>query len=155
MHIPIANSMTYFSFSFFPDLVKNVICYLDTPLFRVRNKKENHLFAIRWGADNVANSLKLGNSLKSLDLFKGTRRDSLLRSLWNLHWWRHSIGANHSKQGNKIPDLAVLLYGKKTPLIVQNFYHKNWGGEKDLALEESHRSRNGEDEAALIKKSIN
>lgn len=129
MHIRLL-IMTYF-LQFFPDLVKNGHLFiLDTPLFRVRNKKET----IYCYSDEERQRAihKLGNK-PEITRFKGLGEISPEE-------FGAFIGENIRlepiilNKETKIPDLLSFYMGKNTPTR-QNFIIKNLKIEKDLDLD--------------------
>ncbi len=142
MHIRLL-IMTYF-LQFFPDLVKNGHLYiLDTPLFRVRNKKET----IYCYSDEERQRAihKLGNK-PEITRFKGLGEISPEE-------FGTFIGEDIRlepiilNKETKIPDLLTFYMGKNTP-DRQNFIIKNLKVEKDLALDDPKGVGTEEDEAA-------
>ena len=130
MHIRLL-IMTYF-LQFFPDLVKNGHLFiLDTPLFRVRNKKET----IYCYSDEERQRAihKLGNK-PEITRFKGLGEISPEE-------FGTFIGEDIRlepiilNKETKIPDLLNFYMGKNTP-DRQIFIIKNLKIEKDLALED-------------------
>ena len=130
MHIRLL-IMTYF-LQFFPDLVKNGHLFiLDTPLFRVRNKKET----IYCYSDEERQRAihKLGNK-PEITRFKGLGEISPEE-------FGTFIGEDIRlepiilNKETKIPDLLDFYMGKNTP-DRQLFIIKNLKVEKDLALED-------------------
>ncbi|WP_075351095.1 DNA topoisomerase IV subunit B [Algoriphagus marinus] len=130
MHIRLL-IMTYF-LQFFPDLVKNGHLFiLDTPLFRVRNKKET----IYCYSDEERQRAihKLGNK-PEITRFKGLGEISPEE-------FGTFIGEDIRlepiilNKETKIPDLLNFYMGKNTP-DRQTFIIKNLKVEKDLALED-------------------
>ncbi|MDG1277974.1 MAG: DNA topoisomerase IV subunit B [Algoriphagus sp.] len=130
MHIRLL-IMTYF-LQFFPDLVKNGHLFiLDTPLFRVRNKKET----IYCYSDEERQRAihKLGNK-PEITRFKGLGEISPEE-------FGTFIGEDIRlepiilNKETKIPDLLNFYMGKNTP-DRQLFIIKNLKVEKDLALED-------------------
>lgn len=142
MHIRLL-IMTYF-LQFFPDLVKNGHLFiLDTPLFRVRNKKET----IYCYSDEERQRAihKLGNK-PEITRFKGLGEISPEE-------FGTFIGEDIRlepiilNKETKIPDLLTFYMGKNTP-DRQTFIIKNLKVEKDLALEDPKGVGTDEDEAA-------
>ncbi len=142
MHIRLL-IMTYF-LQFFPDLVKNGHLFiLDTPLFRVRNKKET----IYCYSDEERQRAihKLGNK-PEITRFKGLGEISPEE-------FGTFIGEDIRlepiilNKETKIPDLLNFYMGKNTP-DRQNFIIKNLKIEKDLALEDPRVKEPEEEEAA-------
>ena len=130
MHIRLL-IMTYF-LQFFPDLVKNGhLCILDTPLFRVRNKKET----IYCYSDEERQRAihKLGNK-PEITRFKGLGEISPDE-------FGTFIGEDIRldpillNKDTKIVDLLTFYMGKNTP-DRQVFIIDNLRVEKDLALED-------------------
>jgi len=130
MHIRLL-IMTYF-LQFFPDLVKNGHLYiLDTPLFRVRNKKET---IYCYSDEEKQRAIhKLGNK-PEITRFKGLGEISPEE-------FGGFIGEDIRlepiilKKETKIVDLLTFYMGKNTPTR-QSFIIKNLKIEKDLALDE-------------------
>jgi topoisomerase-4 subunit B len=142
MHIRLL-IMTYF-LQFFPDLVKNGHLFiLDTPLFRVRNKKET----IYCYSDEERQRAihKLGNK-PEITRFKGLGEISPEE-------FGTFIGEDIRlepiilNKETKIPDLLNFYMGKNTP-DRQIFIIKNLKIEKDLALEDPKTKEVEEEEAA-------
>ncbi|TFV97808.1 type IIA DNA topoisomerase subunit B [Algoriphagus kandeliae] len=142
MHIRLL-IMTYF-LQFFPDLVKNGHLFiLDTPLFRVRNKKET----IYCYSDEERQRAihKLGNK-PEITRFKGLGEISPEE-------FGKFIGEDIRlepiilRKDTKIADLLGFYMGKNTP-DRQNFIIKNLKVEKDLALDDPKSEEPGEEEAA-------
>ncbi len=139
MHIRLL-IMTYF-LQFFPDLVKNGHLYiLETPLFRVRNKKET----IYCYSDEERQRAihKLGNK-PEITRFKGLGEISPEE-------FGGFIGEDIRlepiilNKETKIADLLTFYMGKNTP-DRQNFIIQNLKIEKDLALEDpKNASEEGE-----------
>ena len=130
MHIRLL-IMTYF-LQFFPDLVKNGHLYiLDTPLFRVRNKKET--IYCYTDEERQRAIYKLGNK-PEITRFKGLGEISPDE-------FGTFIGEDIRlepiilNKETKIPDLLTFYMGKNTP-DRQNFIISNLKVEKDLALDE-------------------
>jgi topoisomerase-4 subunit B len=130
MHIRLL-IMTYF-LQFFPDLVKNGHLYiLDTPLFRVRNKKETIYCYTDEERQRAIH--KLGNK-PEITRFKGLGEISPDE-------FGTFIGEDIRlepiilNKETKIPDLLTFYMGKNTP-DRQNFIISNLKVEKDLALDE-------------------
>ncbi|WP_339876893.1 DNA topoisomerase IV subunit B [uncultured Algoriphagus sp.] len=144
MHIRLL-IMTYF-LQFFPDLVKNGHLFiLETPLFRVRNKKET----IYCYSDEERQRAihKLGNK-PEITRFKGLGEISPDE-------FGGFIGEDIRlepiilNKETKIVDLLTFYMGKNTPNR-QNFIIKNLKIEKDLALEDPKKAEveDEENEAA-------
>lgn len=142
MHIRLL-IMTYF-LQFFPDLVKNGHLFiLDTPLFRVRNKKET----IYCYSDEERQRAihKLGNK-PEITRFKGLGEISPEE-------FGKFIGEDIRldpiilNKDTKISDLLTFYMGKNTP-DRQNFIIDNLRIEKDLALEDPKKAEEEEIEAA-------
>jgi topoisomerase-4 subunit B len=142
MHIRLL-IMTYF-LQFFPDLVKNGHLFiLETPLFRVRNKKET----IYCYSDEERQRAihKLGNK-PEITRFKGLGEISPEE-------FGGFIGENIRlepiilNKETKISDLLTFYMGKNTP-DRQNFIISNLKIEKDLALEDPSKGESEENEAA-------
>jgi len=130
MHIRLL-IMTYF-LQFFPDLVKNGHLFiLDTPLFRVRNKKETIYCYTDEERQRAIH--KLGNK-PEITRFKGLGEISPEE-------FGTFIGEDIRlepiilNKETKIPDLLTFYMGKNTP-DRQNFIIRNLKIEKDLALED-------------------
>ncbi|SFO40571.1 topoisomerase-4 subunit B [Algoriphagus ornithinivorans] len=142
MHIRLL-IMTYF-LQFFPDLVKNGHLFiLDTPLFRVRNKKET----IYCYSDEERQRAihKLGNK-PEITRFKGLGEISPEE-------FGTFIGEDIRlepiilNKETKISDLLNFYMGKNTP-DRQNFIIDNLKIEKDLALDDPRKNDEPEEEAA-------
>lgn len=142
MHIRLL-IMTYF-LQFFPDLVKNGHLFiLDTPLFRVRNKKET----IYCYSDEERQRAihKLGNK-PEITRFKGLGEISPEE-------FGKFIGEDIRlepiilRKDTKISDLLGFYMGKNTP-DRQNFIIKNLKVEKDLALDDPKQVAETEEEEA-------
>ncbi|REG94238.1 DNA topoisomerase IV subunit B [Algoriphagus antarcticus] len=140
MHIRLL-IMTYF-LQFFPDLVKNGHLFiLDTPLFRVRNKKET----IYCYSDEERQRAihKLGNK-PEITRFKGLGEISPEE-------FGGFIGEDIRlepiilNKETKIVDLLTFYMGKNTPTR-QNFIIKNLKIEKDLALDDPKTTEGTEEE---------
>ena len=140
MHIRLL-IMTYF-LQFFPDLVKNGHLFiLDTPLFRVRNKKET----IYCYSDEERQRAihKLGNK-PEITRFKGLGEISPEE-------FGGFIGEDIRlepiilNKETKIVDLLTFYMGKNTPTR-QNFIIKNLKIEKDLALEDPKKEEEIDEE---------
>lgn len=130
MHIRLL-IMTYF-LQFFPDLVKNGHLFiLETPLFRVRNKKETIYCYTDEGRQRAIH--KLGNK-PEITRFKGLGEISPEE-------FGGFIGEDIRlepiilNKETKIVDLLTFYMGKNTPNR-QTFIIKNLKIEKDLALED-------------------
>jgi topoisomerase IV subunit B len=142
MHIRLL-IMTYF-LQFFPDLVKNGHLFiLDTPLFRVRNKKET-IYCYTDEERQLAIH-KLG-SKPEITRFKGLGEISPEE-------FGTFIGEDIRlepiilNKETKIADLLGFYMGKNTPTR-QNFIIDNLKIEKDLALEDPKAESVSEEEAA-------
>jgi topoisomerase-4 subunit B len=142
MHIRLL-IMTYF-LQFFPDLVKNGHLFiLDTPLFRVRNKKET----IYCYSDEERQRAihKLGNK-PEITRFKGLGEISPEE-------FGTFIGEDIRlepiilRKDTKIADLLSFYMGKNTP-DRQKFIIKNLKIEKDLALDDPKNNEAIEEEEA-------
>ncbi|WP_192349759.1 DNA topoisomerase IV subunit B [Algoriphagus sp. Y33] len=140
MHIRLL-IMTYF-LQFFPDLVKNGHLFiLDTPLFRVRNKKETIYCYTDEERQRAIH--KLGNK-PEITRFKGLGEISPEE-------FGGFIGEDIRlepiilNKETKIGDLLTFYMGKNTPNR-QNFIIKNLKIEKDLALEDPKAKEAGEEE---------
>ncbi|MBC6366120.1 DNA topoisomerase IV subunit B [Algoriphagus sp. AK58] len=140
MHIRLL-IMTYF-LQFFPDLVKNGHLFiLDTPLFRVRNKKET----IYCYSDEERQRAihKLGNK-PEITRFKGLGEISPEE-------FGKFIGEDIRldpiilNKDTKISDLLTFYMGKNTP-DRQNFIIDNLRIEKDLALDDPKKTEEKEEE---------
>ncbi|MEB2775811.1 DNA topoisomerase IV subunit B [Algoriphagus sp. D3-2-R+10] len=141
MHIRLL-IMTYF-LQFFPDLVKNGHLFiLDTPLFRVRNKKETIYCYTDEERQRAIH--KLGNK-PEITRFKGLGEISPEE-------FGGFIGEDIRlepiilNKETKIVDLLTFYMGKNTPNR-QNFIIKNLKIEKDLALEDPKVSAETEEES--------
>ena len=142
MHIRLL-IMTYF-LQFFPDLVKNGHLFiLDTPLFRVRNKKETIYCYTDEERQRAIH--KLGNK-PEITRFKGLGEISPEE-------FGGFIGEDIRlepiilNKETKIVDLLTFYMGKNTP-DRQQFIIKNLKIEKDLALEDPKSNEESEEEAA-------
>ena len=142
MHIRLL-IMTYF-LQFFPDLVKNGHLFiLDTPLFRVRNKKET----IYCYSDEERQRAihKLGGK-PEITRFKGLGEISPDE-------FENFIGEDIRldpiilNKDTKISDLLSFYMGKNTP-DRQTFIIDNLRVEKDLALDDPKKEEEEENEAA-------
>ncbi|QYH38394.1 type IIA DNA topoisomerase subunit B [Algoriphagus sp. NBT04N3] len=141
MHIRLL-IMTYF-LQFFPDLVKNGHLFiLDTPLFRVRNKKET----IYCYSDEERQRAihKLGNK-PEITRFKGLGEISP-EEFGNFIGEDIRLEPIILNKETKISDLLNFYMGKNTP-DRQNFIIDNLKIEKDLALDDP-RNQTEEEEAA-------
>ena len=141
MHIRLL-IMTYF-LQFFPDLVKNGHLFiLDTPLFRVRNKKET----IYCYSDEERQRAihKLGNK-PEITRFKGLGEISP-EEFGNFIGEDIRLEPIILNKETKISDLLNFYMGKNTP-DRQNFIIDNLKIEKDLALDDP-RNQAEEEEAA-------
>jgi topoisomerase-4 subunit B len=130
MHIRLL-IMTYF-LQFFPDLVKNGhLCILDTPLFRVRNKKET----IYCYSDEERQRAihKLGNK-PEITRFKGLGEISP-EEFGTFIGEDIRLDPILLNKDTKIVDLLTFYMGKNTP-DRQVFIIDNLRVEKDLALED-------------------
>lgn len=143
MHIRLL-IMTYF-LQFFPDLVKNGHLFiLDTPLFRVRNKKET----IYCYSDEERQRAihKLGNK-PEITRFKGLGEISP-EEFGNFIGEDIRLDPIILNKDTKISDLLTFYMGKNTP-DRQNFIIDNLRIEKDLALDDPKKTEEeGEIEAA-------
>ncbi|MEP1088240.1 DNA topoisomerase IV subunit B [Algoriphagus sp.] len=142
MHIRLL-IMTYF-LQFFPDLVKNGHLFiLETPLFRVRNKKETIYCYTDEERQRAIH--KLGNK-PEITRFKGLGEISPEE-------FGGFIGEDIRlepiilNKETKIADLLTFYMGKNTP-DRQQFIIKNLKIEKDLALEDPKANETNEEEAA-------
>ncbi|MCE7057628.1 type IIA DNA topoisomerase subunit B [Algoriphagus sp. AGSA1] len=142
MHIRLL-IMTYF-LQFFPDLVKNGHLFiLETPLFRVRNKKETIYCYTDEERQRAIH--KLGNK-PEITRFKGLGEISPEE-------FGGFIGEDIRlepiilNKETKIGDLLTFYMGKNTPNR-QNFIIKNLKIEKDLALEDPKKEEVEEDNEA-------
>ncbi|WP_144605068.1 DNA topoisomerase IV subunit B [Algoriphagus algorifonticola] len=141
MHIRLL-IMTYF-LQFFPDLVKNGHLFiLDTPLFRVRNKKET----IYCYSDEERQRAihKLGNK-PEITRFKGLGEISP-EEFGNFIGEDIRLEPIILNKETKISDLLNFYMGKNTP-DRQNFIIDNLKIEKDLALDDP-RNQAEEEEVA-------
>jgi topoisomerase-4 subunit B len=130
MHIRLL-IMTYF-LQFFPDLVKNGHLFiLDTPLFRVRNKKET----IYCYSDEERQRAihKLGNK-PEITRFKGLGEISP-EEFGTFIWEDIRLDPILLNKDTKIADLLTFYMGKNTP-DRQVFIIDNLRVEKDLALDD-------------------
>lgn len=142
MHIRLL-IMTYF-LQFFPDLVKNGHLFiLDTPLFRVRNKKET----IYCYSDEERQRAihKLGNK-PEITRFKGLGEISP-EEFGNFIGEDIRLEPIILNKETKISDLLNFYMGKNTP-DRQNFIIDNLKIEKDLALDDPRKNNEPEEEAA-------
>jgi topoisomerase-4 subunit B len=142
MHIRLL-IMTYF-LQFFPDLVKNGHLFiLDTPLFRVRNKKET----IYCYSDEERQRAihKLGNK-PEITRFKGLGEISP-EEFGNFIGEDIRLEPIILNKETKISDLLNFYMGKNTP-DRQNFIIDNLKIEKDLALDDPRKNDEPEEEAA-------
>ncbi len=142
MHIRLL-VMTYF-LQFFPDLVKNGHLYiLDTPLFRVRNKKET---IYCYSDEERQRAIHKLGSKPEITRFKGLGEISPEE-------FGTFIGEDIRlepiilNKETKISDLLTFYMGKNTP-DRQNFIIKNLKIEKDLALDDPKDPADEEEEAA-------
>ena len=140
MHIRLL-IMTYF-LQFFPDLVKNGHLFiLETPLFRVRNKKETIYCYTDEERQRAIH--KLGNK-PEITRFKGLGEISPEE-------FGGFIGEDIRlepiilNKETKIADLLTFYMGKNTPNR-QNFIIKNLKIEKDLALEDTKKGDEPDEE---------
>lgn len=140
MHIRLL-IMTYF-LQFFPDLVKNGHLFiLETPLFRVRNKKETIYCYTDEERQRAIH--KLGNK-PEITRFKGLGEISPEE-------FGGFIGEDIRlepiilNKETKIADLLTFYMGKNTPTR-QNFIIKNLKIEKDLALEDPKKGDESDEE---------
>ncbi|WP_425640240.1 DNA topoisomerase IV subunit B [Algoriphagus yeomjeoni] len=140
MHIRLL-IMTYF-LQFFPDLVKNGHLFiLETPLFRVRNKKETIYCYTDEERQRAIH--KLGNK-PEITRFKGLGEISPEE-------FGGFIGEDIRlepiilNKETKIADLLTFYMGKNTPNR-QNFIIKNLKIEKDLALEDPKKEEEPEED---------
>jgi topoisomerase-4 subunit B len=141
MHIRLL-IMTYF-LQFFPDLVKNGHLYiLETPLFRVRNKKET----IYCYSDEERQRAihKLGNK-PEITRFKGLGEISP-EEFGNFIGEDIRLEPIILNKDTKVSDLLAFYMGKNTP-DRQMFIIENLKIEKDLALEDPKKAEE-ESEAA-------
>lgn len=140
MHIRLL-IMTYF-LQFFPDLVKNGHLFiLDTPLFRVRNKKET----IYCYSDEERQRAihKLGNK-PEITRFKGLGEISP-EEFGNFIGEDIRLEPIILNKETKIVDLLTFYMGKNTP-DRQNFIIDNLKIEKDLALDDPRKQEVKEEE---------
>ncbi len=140
MHIRLL-IMTYF-LQFFPDLVKNGHLYiLETPLFRVRNKKETIYCYTDEERQRAIH--KLGNK-PEITRFKGLGEISPEE-------FGGFIGEDIRlepiilNKETKISDLLTFYMGKNTP-DRQSFIIQNLKIEKDLALDDPKKAQEAEEE---------
>lgn len=140
MHIRLL-IMTYF-LQFFPDLVKNGHLFiLDTPLFRVRNKKET---IYCYSDEERQRAIHKLGSKPEITRFKGLGEISPEE-------FGTFIGENIRldpiilNKETKISDLLTFYMGKNTP-DRQVFIIDNLKIEKDLALEDPSKSEKQEEE---------
>ncbi|MFN3761341.1 MAG: DNA topoisomerase IV subunit B [Algoriphagus aquaeductus] len=139
MHIRLL-IMTYF-LQFFPDLVKNGHLFiLDTPLFRVRNKKET----IYCYSDEERQRAihKLGNK-PEITRFKGLGEISP-EEFGNFIGEDIRLDPIILNKDTKISDLLTFYMGKNTP-DRQNFIIDNLRIEKDLALDDPKKTEEEEE----------
>lgn len=142
MHIRLL-IMTYF-LQFFPDLVKNGHLFiLDTPLFRVRNKKET---IYCYSDEERQRAIHKLGSKPEITRFKGLGEISPDE-------FGKFIGEDIRldpiilNKDTKISDLLTFYMGKNTP-DRQNFIIDNLRVEKDLALDDPKKAEDEEVEAA-------
>jgi topoisomerase IV subunit B len=142
MHIRLL-IMTYF-LQFFPDLVKNGHLFiLDTPLFRVRNKKET---IYCYSDEERQRAIHKLGSKPEITRFKGLGEISPEE-------FGKFIGEDIRldpiilNKDTKISDLLTFYMGKNTP-DRQNFIIDNLRIEKDLALDDPKKAEEEEIEAA-------
>jgi len=142
MHIRLL-IMTYF-LQFFPDLVRNGHLFiLETPLFRVRNKKET---IYCYSDEERQRAIHKLGSKPEITRFKGLGEISPEE-------FGGFIGENIRlepiilNKETKISDLLTFYMGKNTP-DRQNFIIANLKIEKDLALDDPSKEENEENEAA-------
>lgn len=140
MHIRLL-IMTYF-LQFFPDLVKNGHLFiLDTPLFRVRNKKET---IYCYSDEERQRAIHKLGSKPEITRFKGLGEISPEE-------FGTFIGENIRldpiilNKETKISDLLTFYMGKNTP-DRQIFIIDNLKIEKDLALDDPRKSQEQEEE---------
>ncbi|MDO8967822.1 DNA topoisomerase IV subunit B [Algoriphagus sp.] len=143
MHIRLL-IMTYF-LQFFPDLVKNGHLFiLDTPLFRVRNKKET---IYCYSDEERQRAIHKLGSKPEITRFKGLGEISPEE-------FGTFIGENIRldpiilNKETKISDLLTFYMGKNTP-DRQIFIIDNLKIEKDLALDDPRKAEEEEIEVAL------
>lgn len=142
MHIRLL-IMTYF-LQFFPDLVKNGHLFiLDTPLFRVRNKKETIYCYTDEERQRAIH--KLG-SKPEITRFKGLGEISP-EEFGNFIGEDIRLDPIILNKDTKISDLLSFYMGKNTP-DRQNFIIDNLKIEKDLALEDPKETTEAENEEA-------
>ncbi|GAB2501853.1 DNA topoisomerase IV subunit B [Algoriphagus taiwanensis] len=142
MHIRLL-IMTYF-LQFFPDLVKNGHLFiLDTPLFRVRNKKETIYCYTDEERQRAIH--KLG-SKPEITRFKGLGEISP-EEFGNFIGEDIRLDPIILNKDTKISDLLSFYMGKNTP-DRQNFIIDNLKIEKDLALEDPKETAESENEEA-------
>ncbi|MDF2157740.1 DNA topoisomerase IV subunit B [Algoriphagus sp. CAU 1675] len=142
MHIRLL-IMTYF-LQFFPDLVKNGHLFiLDTPLFRVRNKKETIYCYTDEERQRAIH--KLGNK-PEITRFKGLGEISP-EEFGNFIGEDIRLDPIILNKETKISDLLNFYMGKNTP-DRQSFIIDNLRIEKDLALDDPKSVKEEESEAA-------
>lgn len=140
MHIRLL-IMTYF-LQFFPDLVKNGHLYiLETPLFRVRNKKETIYCYTDEERQRAIH--KLGNK-PEITRFKGLGEISP-EEFGNFIGEDIRLEPIILNKETKISDLLTFYMGKNTP-DRQSFIIENLKIEKDLALEDPKKAQETEEE---------
>ncbi|MBN7812057.1 type IIA DNA topoisomerase subunit B [Algoriphagus sp. H41] len=140
MHIRLL-IMTYF-LQFFPDLVKNGHLYiLETPLFRVRNKKETIYCYTDEERQRAIH--KLGNK-PEITRFKGLGEISP-EEFGNFIGEDIRLEPIILNKETKISDLLTFYMGKNTP-DRQSFIIENLKIEKDLALEDPRKAQEAEEE---------
>jgi topoisomerase-4 subunit B len=144
MHIRLL-IMTYF-LQFFPDLVKNGHLFiLDTPLFRVRNKKET---IYCYSDEERQRAIHKLGSKPEITRFKGLGEISPEE-------FGTFIGENIRldpiilNKETKISDLLTFYMGKNTP-DRQIFIIDNLKIEKDLALDDPRKSEEPEEEVDIV-----
>jgi topoisomerase IV subunit B len=143
MHIRLL-IMTYF-LQFFPDLVKNGHLFiLDTPLFRVRNKKET---IYCYSDEERQRAIHKLGSKPEITRFKGLGEISP-EEFGNFIGEDIRLDPIILNKDTKISDLLTFYMGKNTP-DRQNFIIDNLRIEKDLALDDPKKEEEEkENEAA-------
>ncbi|EAZ82755.1 DNA topoisomerase IV subunit B [Algoriphagus machipongonensis] len=142
MHIRLL-IMTYF-LQFFPDLVKNGHLFiLDTPLFRVRNKKET---IYCYSDEERQRAIHKLGSKPEITRFKGLGEISP-EEFGNFIGEDIRLEPIILNKETKIADLLGFYMGKNTPNR-QQFIIKNLKIEKDLALDETKAKEENDEEAA-------
>jgi topoisomerase IV subunit B len=140
MHIRLL-IMTYF-LQFFPDLVKNGHLFiLDTPLFRVRNKKET---IYCYSDEERQRAIHKLGSKPEITRFKGLGEISP-EEFGNFIGEDIRLDPIILNKDTKISDLLTFYMGKNTP-DRQNFIIDNLRIEKDLALDDPKKEEEVEKE---------